>query len=122
MRQPQARGIFNRTTMWRRLRLALTRHYGWVCRQGSRVGSILGRNVAQGERAAEDRRRIEARARFWAEHREGEREAEAHCARLAPVTHPASGTDGDIDDPPRVSPMERRGIDTGLKPQKEHGA
>ena len=87
MQRPQTLGFFNRTTMWRRLGLALTRYYGWVYRQGSRVGGILGRNVAQRERVAEDRRHIEARARFWAEHREGERQAEAHCARLDPVTH-----------------------------------
>ena len=86
----QTFGLFNRT-MWRRLRLALARHYESVCRQRRRLGGILGRSVAQRERAAEDHRHVEARARFWAEHREGERQAEAHCARLDPVTHHAIG-------------------------------
>ena len=76
-------GFVNRTT-WRRLRLALTRYGGWVWRQGSRVGGMLAHRAAQRERAAEDRRHIEARARFWAEHREGERQAQAHCARSDP--------------------------------------
>ena len=66
------------------MRLALARHYGWVRRQGSKVRDLFGRTAANQEQAAEDRRHIEARARFWAEHREGERQAEAQCARLDP--------------------------------------
>ena len=84
MEQPQASEITKRMTMWRRLRLALARQYGWVWRTGSRVRGVLGRSAAKREQAAEDRRHTEARARFWAEHREGERQAEAHCARLEP--------------------------------------
>jgi hypothetical protein len=45
---------------------------------------MFARRAAQQERAAEDRRHLAARARFWAEHREGQRQAEAQCARLDP--------------------------------------
>jgi len=71
--------------MWKRLRQAFARHYGWVSRMGGRVRSVLGLVAAKRERAVEDSRCIEARARFWAELREGQREAEAKCPRLDSV-------------------------------------
>jgi hypothetical protein len=52
--------------MWKRLRQAM-----------SRVREILGRIGAKKVRDQEDSRRSAARARFWAEVREGRREAEA---------------------------------------------
>jgi len=70
--------------MWRRLRLAFARHDGWLWRQGRRVRGWLGHRTAKTERATEDRRHSDERARFWAEFREGERQAEAHCARSDP--------------------------------------
>jgi len=53
--------------MWKRLRQAI-----------SRVRELLGFIGAKRERGQEDSRRSAARARFWAEAREGQREAEAH--------------------------------------------
>jgi hypothetical protein len=52
--------------MWKRLRQAI-----------SRVRELLGLVAARRERGQEDSRRNAARARFWAEMREGQREAEA---------------------------------------------
>ena len=53
--------------MWRRLRQAI-----------SKVRELLGLIAAKRARGQEDSRRSAARARFWAEVREGRREAEAH--------------------------------------------
>lgn len=74
----------SRTPVWRRLRRALAHHCGWVWRQGGRVRGLLGRGAAERARSEDDRRHVEARARFWAELREGQREAAAHGARLDP--------------------------------------
>jgi hypothetical protein len=51
---------------------------GWAWRAAS-----LWRGPAVGARAADESRQREARARFWAELREGQREAE-QCARRNP--------------------------------------
>ena len=64
--------------MLKRLRKALARHWGWLWR---RDGKVLGRLAGKTEH---DEARAEARAHFWAELREGQREAEAQCARLRP--------------------------------------
>ncbi|HXQ21502.1 MAG TPA: hypothetical protein VN812_07505 [Candidatus Acidoferrales bacterium] len=53
--------------MWRRLRQAI-----------SMVREMLTFVAAKRARGQEDSRRSAARARFWAEVREGQREAEAH--------------------------------------------
>jgi hypothetical protein len=65
-----------------RMRLALARLSGWVGRRAGRIRALFGRGAALG--AGDDgHRHLEARARFWAEHREGQREAEAQCASAA---------------------------------------
>ena len=53
--------------MWRRVRKAI-----------SVVRELLGLIAAKKARGQEDSRRSAARARFWAQVREGQREAEAH--------------------------------------------
>ncbi|MFI5366796.1 MAG: hypothetical protein ACHQ4J_14365 [Candidatus Binatia bacterium] len=53
--------------MWRRLRQAIIM-----------VREMLALVAAKRARGQEDSRRSAARARFWAEVREGQREAEAH--------------------------------------------
>jgi chromosome condensin MukBEF MukE localization factor len=53
--------------MWKRLRQAI-----------SRVRELLILVAARRERSQEDSRQSAARARFWADVREGQREAEAH--------------------------------------------
>jgi hypothetical protein len=53
--------------MWSRLRQVI-----------SRVRELLGGIAARRERDRTDRRQSAARVRFWAEMREGRREAEAH--------------------------------------------
>ena len=45
---------------------------------------LLGLIAAKRERDQEDSRQSAARARFWADLREGQREAEAHCSRHDP--------------------------------------
>jgi hypothetical protein len=82
-RQP-GRDLVAPTTMWKRVRRALARCYGWMSRTGGRVRGVLGLIVARRERAVEDSGSIAARARFWDEFRDGQREAEANCPRLDP--------------------------------------
>jgi hypothetical protein len=53
--------------MWRRLRRAI-----------NTVRELLGLVAAKRARDREDSRRSAARARFWSQVREGQREAEAH--------------------------------------------
>jgi hypothetical protein len=60
--------------------MALAHLRAWGRRYGSRVRGFLGRG-AGGARMEDDCRHAEARIRFWAELREGQREAEAHSAR-----------------------------------------
>jgi len=45
---------------------------------------LLDLIAAKRERDREDSRRSAARARFWADMREGQRDAEAHCSRQDP--------------------------------------
>ena len=70
--------------MWKHLRQALTRYYGWMRRRTSQMRELLGFIRAKSERAAEDSRRDTARANFWADFHAGQREAEAHCSRRDP--------------------------------------
>jgi hypothetical protein len=67
--------------MWKRLRQAIARHGRRVWQRTRRVRELLGLIAAKRERDREDSRRGAARARFWADVREGRREAEAHCSR-----------------------------------------
>jgi hypothetical protein len=62
------------TRMWRRLRRVVQR---W----SRLVGAYFGPIVARAGQDAESRRRIGAQARFWAELREGQREAQAYSER-----------------------------------------
>jgi hypothetical protein len=75
--------------MWNRVRLALAPLSTWARRRGSRMRAFLRRSATNSERSEDDGRHVEARARFWAELREGQREAEAECAR--PATGQAIG-------------------------------
>ncbi len=72
------------TPMRNRMRRALARPLGWMSRTGGRVRRGLGLIVVRRERAAEDSDSVAARARFWDEFRDGQREAEANCPRLDP--------------------------------------
>jgi hypothetical protein len=53
----------------------------WMWRLASGTRGLLGRGAERRARTADDSRRIEARTRFWAELREGQREAETHSGR-----------------------------------------
>lgn len=64
--------------MWKRLRQAIARHGNGVWQHTRRVRELLGLIAAKRHRDREDSRRNAARTRFWAEVREGQREAEAH--------------------------------------------
>lgn len=83
MSLPQASGPFQ-GRMWNRVRLALAPLSAWVRRHGSRMRAFLRRSATSGARSEDGGRHVEARARFWAELREGQREAEAQCARRDP--------------------------------------
>jgi hypothetical protein len=63
---------------WRRVRLALVRLHATVRRH---VRAVLARSVARKHRTQEDYRDLDARARFWAEFREGQDEAAARSER-----------------------------------------
>ena len=64
--------------MWKRLRQAIARHGKGVWQRTGGVRQLLGIIAAKRERDREDGRQSAVRARFWAEVREGQREAEAH--------------------------------------------
>jgi len=66
------------------LRRALVRHWGWLWARAAWERRVLGRIAARNARNQQSSRSDEARARFWAELREGQREAEAQCSRLHP--------------------------------------
>lgn len=66
-----------------RMRLALARLTGWLGRRGSRMRAFFVRDSTD-TGSNDDGRHVEARARFWSELREGQREAEAQCARRDP--------------------------------------
>lgn len=59
------------TQMWRPLRRVVERLWRLL-------GAYLGSIIARPGQDAESRRRVGARARFWTELREGQREAQAH--------------------------------------------
>ena len=69
--------------MWK-LRQAIVRHGMWVWQRTGRVRELLGLFAAKRERDQEDSRQSATRARFWADLREGQREAEALCSRRDP--------------------------------------
>lgn len=71
--------------MWRRFYLALTRPCRRAWRQGKRrVRGLLARTTADRSLTEDDCRQAEARARFWSELREGQREAAAQSATRDP--------------------------------------
>ncbi len=70
--------------MWKRLRQAIAWYGTWVWQRTGKVRELLSLNAAKREQDHEDSRRSAARARFWADMREGQREAEAHCSRQDP--------------------------------------
>ena len=70
--------------MLNRLRQALVRHCGWLWARAAWERRVLSRIAARNARKQQSSRSDEARARFWAELREGQREAEAQCSRLHP--------------------------------------
>ena len=70
--------------MWKRLRQALPQYYGWMRRRTSRMRELLGSLAVKKKRAAEDGHQKKARARFWAEFRAGQQEADVHCSRRDP--------------------------------------
>lgn len=65
-------------------RLALARLYRRVRRQGGRMRGLFGYGAENTASTADECHHIEARARFWAEFREGQREADAQSARPEP--------------------------------------
>lgn len=70
--------------MVRHLREEIVRYSKWVLRQTARVRDILKLATAKRERDQENNRQNAARRRFWADLREGQREADAQCARQDP--------------------------------------
>jgi hypothetical protein len=70
--------------MWTRLREAIVRDVAWVWRRRGRVRELIRLRAARRAQDKEDSRQTAARARFWAELREGQREAEAQCSRRQP--------------------------------------
>jgi len=66
--------------MWKRLAQAIARHRRSAGLWPDRARDLLVRAFARRERDQEDRRLSADRARFWAELREGQREAEAHSS------------------------------------------
>jgi hypothetical protein len=77
--QPQTCGFI--TTLWRQVRPALAHCGAWVRRLSGTMRGWLARGAARRARTERDCRYLEARARFWAEVRAGQREAEALSAR-----------------------------------------
>jgi len=67
--------------MWQRLRQTISRYRKWVV---PRARDLLERWTANREKGRENTRRTAARARFWADLREGQREAEVHSSRQNP--------------------------------------
>ena len=67
--------------MWKRLYQAIAQRSREVWQQTGRARELLRLFAGKRQRDQEDRRRSAARARFWADLREGQREAEAHCSR-----------------------------------------
>ena len=63
--------------MWKLLRQAVARNGRWLWRRTGRVRELLDRIAAKRERDREESRSSAERTRFWADLREGQREAEA---------------------------------------------
>ena len=63
------------------MRQEIARYGKWVSRQGRRVRELWRLIAARRERGREDSRQNAARTRFWADMREGQREADAQCER-----------------------------------------
>lgn len=61
--------------------LALAQLSRWMSRLSSGTRDLLGRGAARRARTEDEYRQVQARARFWAEVREGQREAEAQSGR-----------------------------------------
>jgi hypothetical protein len=70
--------------MLKRLRAAIARQRRRMWQRTYRVRELLGFIAAKRQRGQEDSRQNAARARFWADLREGHREAEARCSRQDP--------------------------------------
>ena len=70
--------------MLKRMRRALARRWRRLWRRERRWRGVLGPITAKKERSEDGSRWAEARARFWAELHEGQREADAHRSRLHP--------------------------------------
>lgn len=62
-------------------RHALVRHWGWLWARAAWGRRVFSRIAARNARNRQSSRSDEARTRFWAELREGQREAEAQCSR-----------------------------------------
>jgi hypothetical protein len=67
-----------------RMREELARYAKWVSRQRGRVRDLFRLIRAKRARDREDSRQSAARSRFWTDLREGQREADAQCARREP--------------------------------------
>jgi hypothetical protein len=70
--------------MWKSLGQAIARHGRWLRRRTGMVCELLHVIAAKRERYQRDSCRSVARARFWADLREGQRQAEAHSSRQDP--------------------------------------
>jgi hypothetical protein len=81
--RPQASDPSPRNVL-KRMRQALASLLGRVWRHGTRLRARLAGIAAPGAPSQGDPRHAQARARFWAELREGQREAEAQCGRRDP--------------------------------------
>ena len=75
MPQPQTSGFI--ATRLKQLHEALVRFVGGLRRRSGSMRGFFGRGAALRARTVQDRRDLEARARFWSEVRAGQREAEA---------------------------------------------
>jgi hypothetical protein len=73
--QPHTPGFI--ATRLKQLREALARFGEGLRRRSGSLRGFVGRGAALRARTVQDRRDLEARARFWSEVRAGQREAEA---------------------------------------------
>lgn len=64
-----------------KLRQALARYWEWLSGRRDSKRGVLSRLGLKKEQRGEGGRSAAARARFWTELREGQREAEAQCSR-----------------------------------------
>jgi len=78
--QRQASGLF-KLTAWRRVRVLLANLYRGVRRHGRRGRALLDGLRGGPGSTHDDGRRADARDQFWAEFREGQREAAARGAQ-----------------------------------------